>query len=238
MNLIRQSIHRPTAVMAVVIMAVLFGLVALQTIPIQLAPDVSRPVIRITTNWPGAAPAEVEREILNPQEEALKGLEGLESMEGAAQDGRARVTLEFSVYQDMDKALLLVANRLDRVNGYPDEADEPTLDTAGSEDNPIAWFRVVLTEDSQRSIHTYGKIAEDLIQERLERVPGVGGVNYMAAANRKCGSSWTPRAWRNSASRCRRSSTACERPTPRSAVAMSRRASAAISCAPRANSLR
>ncbi|MBE9551953.1 MAG: efflux RND transporter permease subunit, partial [Proteobacteria bacterium] len=177
MNLIRHSIQRPTAVMAAVIMAVLFGLVALQTIPIQLAPDVSRPVISITTNWPGAAPAEVEREILNPQEDALKGLEGLASMEGAAQDGRARVTLEFSVDQDMDKALLLVSNRLDRVSSYPDEAGEPILDTAGSEDNPIAWFRVVLTEASQRSIHTYGKIAEDLIQERLERVPGVGGVN-------------------------------------------------------------
>ncbi|MCK4867701.1 MAG: efflux RND transporter permease subunit, partial [Alphaproteobacteria bacterium] len=185
MNLIRHSIQRPTAVMAAVIMAVLFGLVALKTIPIQLAPDVSRPVIRISTNWPGAAPAEVEREILNPQEDALKGLEGLASMEGAAQDGRARVTLEFSVDQDMDKALLLVANRLDRVTGYPDEAGEPILDTAGSEDNPIAWFRVVLAEDSQRSIHTYGKIAEDLIQERLERVPGVGGVNIYGGSKQE-----------------------------------------------------
>ncbi|MEN8195808.1 MAG: efflux RND transporter permease subunit, partial [Pseudomonadota bacterium] len=185
MNLIRQSIHRPTAVMAAVIMAVLFGLVALQTIPIQLAPDVSRPVISITTNWPGAAPAEVEREILNPQEDALKGLEGLASMEGTAQDGRARVTLEFSVDQDMDKALLLVANRLDRVTGYPDEAGEPVLDTAGSEDNPIAWFRVVMEESIQRSIHTYGKIAEDIIQERLERVPGVGGVNIYGGSKQE-----------------------------------------------------
>ncbi len=176
MDLIRQSIARPTAVMAAVIMAVLFGFVALRTIPIQLAPDVSRPVIQITTNWRGAAPAEVEREILNPQEEALKGLEGLESLEGSAQDGRARITLEFSVDQDMDKALLLVSNRLDRVTGYPDEASEPSLNTAGSEDNPIAWFRIVRTPGNASPVHTYGKFAEDVIQERLERVPGVGGV--------------------------------------------------------------
>ncbi len=185
MNLIRHSIQRPTAVIAAVIMAVLFGLVALQTIPIQLAPDVSRPVISVSTNWPGAAPAEVEREILNPQEEALKGLQGLENIEGAAQDGRARVTLEFSIDQDMDKALLLVANRLDRVTGYPEEAGEPTLDTAGSEDNPIAWFRVVLADGSKRPIHTFGKIAEDLIQERLERVPGVGGVNIYGGSEQE-----------------------------------------------------
>lgn len=169
--------------MAAVIMAVLFGLVALKTIPIQLAPDVSRPVISIRTNWPGAAPAEVEREILNPQEEAMKGMEGLQSMEGSAENGRARLTLEFSVEQDMDKALLLVANRLDRVGGYPDEAGEPTLDTAGSEDNPIAWFRIVRLPGNERPINTYEKIVEDLIQERMERVPGVGGVNVYGGSS-------------------------------------------------------
>lgn len=176
MDLIRYSIQRPIAVIAAVIMAVLFGLVALNTIPIQLAPDVSRPVISIRTNWPGAAPAEVEREILNPQEEAMKGLEGLQSMQGSAQNGRSWLTLEFSVDQDMDKALLLVANRLDRVGSYPDEAGEPRLDTAGSEDNPIAWFRIMHAHGNTRPIHTYGKIVEDLIQERIERVHGIGGV--------------------------------------------------------------
>ena len=176
MNLIRYSIQRPIAVIAAVIMAVLFGLVALNTIPIQLAPDVSRPVISIRTIWAGAAPAEVEREILNLQEEAMKGLEGLQKMEGSAQNGRASLTLEFAVDQDMDKALLLVANRLDRVGDYPDEAGEPTLDTAGSEDNAIAWFRIVRTESNKRLIHTYGKFAEDVIKERIERVPGVGSV--------------------------------------------------------------
>jgi len=169
--------------MAAVIMAVLFGLVALNTIPIQLAPDVSRPVISITTNWPGAAPAEVEREILNPQEDAMKGLEGLQSMEGSAQDGRARLTLEFAIDQDMNRALLLVANRLDRVGGYPDEVEEPTLDTAGAEDNPIAWYRIVRLPGNERPIATFGKVAEDLIQERVERVPGVGSVTVYGGSS-------------------------------------------------------
>ena len=59
MNLIRTAIDRPIAVVAAVLMVVMFGLVALENIPIQLAPDVNRPVITIKTNWPGAAPAEV-----------------------------------------------------------------------------------------------------------------------------------------------------------------------------------
>ena len=97
MNLIKIAIDRPTAVVAAVIMAVLFGLVALQSIPIQLAPDVARPVIEVRTTWLGAAPAEIEREILNLQEEQMKGLSGLERIEGRALQSQSRLKLEFAV---------------------------------------------------------------------------------------------------------------------------------------------
>jgi len=150
MNLIRLAIDRPIAVIAAVLMVVMFGLVALQTIPIQLSPDVNRPVITVTTNWPGTAPAEIEREILNRQEDEMAGLEGLHSITGRAGPGRSRLTLEFGVDTNMDRALLLVSNRLDRVDGYPDEAGKPNLDTAGSEDNPVAWFIVSRAEGNQR----------------------------------------------------------------------------------------
>ena len=95
MNLIRLAIERPIAVIAAVLMVVMFGLVALQSIPIQLSPDVNRPVITVTTIWPGAAPAEVEREIVNRQEEVMTGLEGLDNITSRAELGRASMTLEF-----------------------------------------------------------------------------------------------------------------------------------------------
>ena len=120
MNLIRLSLARPIAVVAAVLMVVIFGAVALQTIPIQLTPDVRKPIITVQTVWPGAAPAEIEREITNRQEEVLRGIEGLEEMSSSSQNGRARITLEFGVTANMDRALLLVANRLDRVSNYPD----------------------------------------------------------------------------------------------------------------------
>ena len=101
MNPIRLAIERPIAILAIVIMAVLFGLIAVTRIPIQLAPDVRKPIIVITTSWPGAAPAEVEREIVNPQEEAMRGLDGLEIMTSRSRSGEAEVTLEFSVGNDM-----------------------------------------------------------------------------------------------------------------------------------------
>ncbi len=185
MNLIRLAIERPIAVIAAVLMIIMFGLVALQTIPIQLTPDVRKPVISIRTNWTGAAPAEIEREIVNRQEEVLRGLEGLEKISSRSRDGQASISLEFSVAQDMDKALLLVSNRLDRVGGYPSEAGEPTLDTAGSEDTPIAWLTLTRTGDNSRDIHTYSNYIEDVIQDRLERVPGVSLVNVYGGTKKQ-----------------------------------------------------
>ncbi len=177
MDIIRAAIQRPTAVVSAVIMALMFGYVALTTIPIQLAPDVNKPIINIRTYWLGAAPEEIEREIVNEQEEVLKGLEGLQKITSRARDGRAEIELELAVGSDMSRALLLTANRLDRVPGYPEEADEPTMDTAGSEDNSIAWFRLRHADGTEPPIHTYGDFAEDIVKSAMESIPGVGQVD-------------------------------------------------------------
>ncbi len=182
MNLIRLSIDRPVAVIAAVLMVVMFGVLALTKIPIQLTPDVRKPVISLQTIWPGAAPAEIEREITNRQEEVLKGIRGLEQITSQSQDGRSRVTLEFAVGTNMEEAMLLVSNRLDRVDGYPSEATEPSIRTASSEDSPITWIVLLRTGENDRDIHTYGDFAEDVIQDRLERVKGVARVNVYGSA--------------------------------------------------------
>lgn len=185
MNLISLSIHRPIAVVAVVFMVLLFGYVALQRIPIQMAPDVRQPVIIVETFWPGSAPAEVEREIVNRQEDVLKGLEGVRSMDSRSRPGRAEITLEFSPGQNMDRALLLVANRLDRVTGYPLEADEPVLKTSGTDDNAIAWFLLTREAGNERDLITYGDFLEDIVQERIERIEGISAVNIFGETERE-----------------------------------------------------
>lgn len=185
MNLIRASIERPIAVISAVLMIVMFGFVALQTIPIQLAPDVNRPIVTVRTNWSGAAPAEIEREIVNRQEEEFRGLEGLKDITSRSENGTARVVLEFGVDQDMDKALLLIANRLDRVQGYPDEAQEPRINTTGSEDTPIAWVVMRRLPDNKNGIHTFRDYIDDVVKDRIERVPGVANVNVYGGSQRE-----------------------------------------------------
>ncbi|MFY0691732.1 MAG: efflux RND transporter permease subunit [Paracoccaceae bacterium] len=185
MNPIKFAIERPVAVLAIVAMAVLFGLLALTRIPVQLAPDVRKPVVVIETPWPGAAPAEIEREIINPQEDAFRGLEGLEQMTSRSRSGSGEVTLEFAVGSDMGDVLLLVSNRLDRVGGYPVEAGEPTLNTSGSDDSPIAWVTLRAADGNPRILPEYGDFVEDVIKSRLERIDGVSTVNVFGGVARE-----------------------------------------------------
>ena len=194
MNLIRLSIERPMAIVAMVLMILLFGYVAMQRIPIQMAPDVRQPVIIVKTNWPGAAPQEIEREIINPQEDELKGLEGVKKMESRARRNRGEITLEFGPEINFDRALLLVANRLDRVSGYPEEADEPVLSTSGTEDNAIAWFIITKQDGNSRSMTSYGDFLIDVVQERIERIDGVAGVNIYGETEREMSITISPEA--------------------------------------------
>ncbi len=185
MNLIRLAVERPVALLSLVLIVLIFGMVALARIPVQLAPDVDQPTISITTMWAGSAPEEVEREILFRQEEALKGLENVRNVTSNAEQGRARVTLEFANGTNIDRALLLVGNRLQQISGYPNEVDEPVLSTAGTEDNPIAWFSLVRLAGNERPVAQFGDLVEDVVRERMQRVEGVSEVNVYGGAERR-----------------------------------------------------
>ena len=158
MKLVEAAIKRPVAVLSIVLMTVLLGWLALQTIPIQLTPDARKPLVIVDTRWRGAAPAEVEREIINRQEDVLKGLEGLERMESRASSGRAQIIMEFDPSANRERILLLINNRLSQATNLPEEADEPRLRTRDTDDNPVAWFVVktclLYTSPSPRDLST------------------------------------------------------------------------------------
>ncbi|MGP1666429.1 MAG: efflux RND transporter permease subunit, partial [Rhodanobacter sp.] len=62
--------------------------------PMQLTPEVQTPTLTIETRWPGASPQEVEREIIQEQEEQLKGVEGITKMTSESMDSVGRITME------------------------------------------------------------------------------------------------------------------------------------------------
>ena len=150
MKLVDVSIKRPVSVVVGVLFIALFGLISLYRIPVQLTPDVDRPVVNVSTVWPGASPEEVEQEIVQRQEEQLKSLEGLIKMTSESQDSRGNVSLEFSVGVDSDAVLLKVSNKLNQVTGYPIDAERPVLSAGGnSNTRAITWLILDAYQDQQ-----------------------------------------------------------------------------------------
>jgi HAE1 family hydrophobic/amphiphilic exporter-1 len=151
----------------------MFGLIALLRIPVQLTPNVDKAEITVNTIWPGASPQEVEREIIDEQEDVLKSVEGLVEMKSESFYSRGRVTLKFQVGTDPDTALLKVSNNLNQVPEYPDEAQEPVLVSSGSEQNAIAWIILERLNGDNTGIETEYQFVKDFVKPRFERIPGV-----------------------------------------------------------------
>ncbi len=173
MKLVDASIKNPITVAVGVILLVMFGLIALLRIPVQLTPNVDKAEITVNTIWPGASPQEVEREIIDEQEDVLKSVEGLVEMKSESFYSRGRVTLKFQVGTDPDTALLKVSNNLNQVPEYPDEAQEPVLVSSGSEQNAIAWIILERLNGDNTGIETEYQFVKDFVKPRFERIPGV-----------------------------------------------------------------
>ena len=140
MHPIEACIRSPVKVAVGVLLVALFGFIAALRMPMQLTPEVQIPTITIETRWPGASPVEIEREIVRAQEEQLKGVEGVVKMSSESMDSVGRITLEFLVGSNMQKATVEVNSHLEQVSEYPIDADKPVVRASGASDSFIAWF--------------------------------------------------------------------------------------------------
>ena len=185
MKLVETAIKRPVTVAVAVIFIVLFGFIALYSIPVQLTPDVDNPKITVDTVWTGASPTEVENEIVREQEDELKSIEGLVEMTSESSEDRGSVVLEFEVGTDIDSKLVKVSNKLDQVKDYPDDADNPTISTVDVRSSAIAWFILKPLPENNENIYNYHDFADEFIKPRLERVAGVGSSNIFGGQERE-----------------------------------------------------
>ncbi len=173
MIIARAAIGNPVATLVGVLLVILFGLISLNRLPIQLTPEVEQPEITITTTWRAAAPEEVEAEIIEPQEKVLRGLPGMTEMLSNARRGQGEISIKFIVGFDLQRGLVEVLNRLNRVPRYPADADEPVLSTVGGRSRPVAWFIIKALPGNTRDIQSYLDYVEEVVQTRFERVRGV-----------------------------------------------------------------
>lgn len=171
MNLISFSIKNPVTILVSVFIVVMFGFLSLGKLPYQLTPNVTKPEITIRTVWPGATPYEIEREVIEEQENVLKSLNGLLEYESNSQDNYGEIKLTFKLGTDSRKALLDVSNKLNEVSSYPTNVEKPVIKTATA--SPVIWCMLQTTEDNPRHIDEYKTYFEDELKAHVERVDGV-----------------------------------------------------------------
>ena len=177
MNITQASLKNPAAVAVAVALVVVFGLLAMTRLPLQLFPDIDQPQMSVVTNWRAASPSEIESEILEPQEEVLQGLNGLERIDGNANAGSSWVNLTFAVGTDMKSTLVDVIGRLNRLPTLPADADPPVVQLNGEDANTnLTWFFVQLLPGTSGTIDDYFRFVNDSVKPRLEAVPGVARV--------------------------------------------------------------
>ncbi len=185
MKLVDTAIKKPVTVTVGVILLVMFGLISVFRIPIQLTPNVDLPEISVSTTWSGASPLEVEREIIDVQEEELKNLEGLEEMNSESRDGSSYVNLMFEIGTETDDALLRVSNSLDRVKRYPDNVEKPVIKSGGRRENAIAWLILRALDGYQGVLSHEYDFLDEHVKPRFERISGIASSNIYGGQERE-----------------------------------------------------
>ncbi|PDT44434.1 multidrug transporter AcrB [Sinorhizobium fredii] len=167
-------IRRPIFALVVNMLIVVAGLAAWNGIEIRELPQVDQPVISVTTEFEGASPETIDREVTSIIEGAVSRVQGIKGISSSSSFGRSRVTLEFSDTTDIGQAANDIRDALGRVSGrLPDDAEEPRIVKADSDSQPI--MRLALTSDTM-SMEDMTLLVENEISDRLAAVEGVADV--------------------------------------------------------------
>ncbi|NVJ59089.1 MAG: efflux RND transporter permease subunit [Gammaproteobacteria bacterium] len=180
MNITRQSLKNPAAVIVMTSLLMVFGIISGLKLPIQLTPDIEQPQITISSGWRSAAPEEIEAVILEPLENAVKNTPGVIDINTNINRGFGNITLTFDVGADMQQAMLNVLNSLNQAPPLPIDAQEPIVSAAGTGQNaPNAASLLIRPVEGSDidDVTRFQKLIDDVVEPRLSRIEGVGIVN-------------------------------------------------------------
>jgi multidrug efflux pump subunit AcrB len=180
-------IQHGTLMTVTVLIICVLGIVAALRIPVQMIPDLDVRVISVRTNWPGATPQDVEKEILVEQEEYLRNLPNLSRIVATANSGRAEIELEFPLGTDITQMLIRVNNALSQVPAYPETVDEPRIYANSFSSNAFMFFSVTPLPGNPRQLDMGLSLdfVEDTVKPRLASVAGISEVGVYGGVERQ-----------------------------------------------------
>ena len=174
MNLSDISIRRPVFAAVVSLLLVVLGVMSFSRLTLRELPAIDPPIVSVQVNYPGASAGVVETRITQVLEDALAGIEGVDTMESSSRNGSADVSMEFKLSRDIEAAANDVRDAISRVqNRLPDEADPPEVSKVESDSDPILWLNMRSDRMDSLELSDY---ADRYVSDRLSAIEGVARV--------------------------------------------------------------
>ncbi|MBX3509225.1 efflux RND transporter permease subunit [Parvibaculum sp.] len=187
MHISELFIRRPVFATVVSLILMLIGIVSYDRLSVREYPQIDEPVVTVTTTYRGASAAVVEREVTQPLEDSMAGIEGIEVLSSTSRAEESQVTARFTLETDPDVAASDVRDRVGRARGLlPNEIEEPIIAKVEADAQPIMYIAFKSDRMSSLEITDY---LDRIVTDRLQNQPGVAQVGIFG------GREYSMRVW-------------------------------------------
>ena len=185
------SIKRPVLAVVMSLLLIVLGVMSFLRLTLRELPNIDPPVVSVDVTYPGASAAVVETRVTQILEDALAGIEGIETIESRSSNGRSQVTIEFTLSRDIEAAANDVRDKVSRVmDRMPEEADPPEVQKVEADADVILWLNMSSTKMDTLQLTDY---ADRYIVDQLSALDGVAQVR-ISGAQRYAMRIWLDRA--------------------------------------------
>jgi multidrug efflux pump subunit AcrB len=184
-NLSAWSIRNPVVPLVLFIFLTVAGMVSFATMKVQNEPDIEFPLVIVSISQPGAAPTEIETQITQRVESAVRSIAGVDTITSTASEGRSTTQVLFKLGENIDAATSEVKNAIDQVRGdLPDGILEPQVVKARTSSDPIAYMAASADDMTLEQLSWF---VDDTVAKRLLTVNGMAEVVRSGAEIRLAG---------------------------------------------------
>jgi multidrug efflux pump len=172
MSLSSLSVNRPVLSTVMSLLIMIFGVIGFSFLGIREYPSIDPPVISVRTSYTGANADIIESQLTEPLEKAINGIAGIRSISSSSNQGVSNITVEFNLSVDLEAAANDVRDKVSQaVRQLPQDIDAPPV-VSKADANSDAIISMTVKSDT-RSHMEVSDYAENVLQERLQTIPGV-----------------------------------------------------------------
>lgn len=182
MNISDIAIHRPVFTTMMMVALMILGAVGFSRLGVDLFPDISFPILTVSTPYPGAGPEEVEQLVTRPIEDAVGSLAGVDSVRSFSREGISTVVISFKIGTDLKLASMDVRDRATAAH-YAMPAD--VMDSSYLRIDPSASPVMTMVVSGSNDPRLVRGLADDVIKPILERAEGVAAINVRGGEERE-----------------------------------------------------